>query len=486
MKKIRITWGHCLRLLAALAVLALNLPTTALAAAPPNDYFASATPIAGLPFASDPADISLATTEFGEPQPCNFSPRTVWYSFTPAVNTVVSVDMVGSSFSDTILRVYQAISPGIFGLSLVPNGCASFGGSVSFTAQAGTTYYFQAGSVFSAFGTARVNLQGPPSNDNFADAKPIAGPGFSEAVNTASATRESGEPTPSCASSVSGGTMWYAFTPSVSGSVSGPASASGPFSPVLAAYTGSSVTSLTEVGCRSFTGLLTFRANAGTTYYFQVGSFGTGGPLQFRLDVAPAPTANYFFSPFDPSVFDAVQFIDTSYDPGQAGVDKRTWDFGDGATVAVASPTNRYAADGDYTVSLSITTFDGRTASTSQTVKVKSHDVAITKLAAPQAASAGQTRQLSVGVNSKRYDETVEVRLYKSVPSGYQLIGTLAQTVPVRSANRTTDFAFSYTLIGDDATIGKVTFKAVATIVGARDALPADNEAISSPTKVSR
>jgi hypothetical protein len=31
-----------------------------------------------------------------------------------------------------------------------------------------------------------------------------------------------------------------------------------------------------------------------------------------------------------------------------------------------------------------------------------------------------------------------------------------------------------------------VTFKAVATIVGARDALPADNEAIAAPTRVSR
>jgi hypothetical protein len=31
-----------------------------------------------------------------------------------------------------------------------------------------------------------------------------------------------------------------------------------------------------------------------------------------------------------------------------------------------------------------------------------------------------------------------------------------------------------------------VTFKAVANMVGARDALPADNEAIASPTKVSR
>ena len=48
------------------------------------------------------------------------------------------------------------------------------------------------------------------------------------------------------------------------------------------------------------------------------------------------------------------------------------------------------------------------------------------------------------------------------------------------------EFGFSYTFTADDAQIGKVTFRAVAVISGARDALPADNEAIAPPTKVSR
>jgi hypothetical protein len=65
-------------------------------------------------------------------------------------------------------------------------------------------------------------------------------------------------------------------------------------------------------------------------------------------------------------------------------------------------------------------------------------------------------------------------------------VGTLNQQVPVRPSNRTTTFNFSYTFTKDDATMGKVTFKAVANIQGARDALPADNEAIASPTKVNR
>src|SRR5947208_256037 len=65
------------------------------------------------------------------------------------------------------------------------------------------------------------------------------------------------------------------------------------------------------------------------------------------------------------------------------------------------------------------------------------------------------------------------------------LVGSYQQSVPVYSANRTTTFSFSYTFTNDDAAVGKVTFQAVATIMGARDALPADNTAMASPTKVS-
>jgi hypothetical protein len=58
-------------------------------------------------------------------------------------------------------------------------------------------------------------------------------------------------------------------------------------------------------------------------------------------------------------------------------------------------------------------------------------------------------------------------------------------SLPVRGGNHTAPFSFNYTFTSDDAAIGKVTFKAIANLVSARDALPADNEAIASPTKVS-
>jgi hypothetical protein len=138
-------------------------------------------------------------------------------------------------------------------------------------------------------------------------------------------------------------------------------------------------------------------------------------------------------------------------------------------------------------VELTATTFDGRSASASQVVHVKTHDVAIMKFLVPQVAGVGQTRMISAGISDSRYPETVQVQLFKSVPgsfNNFQLVGTLTQSVPVLPGNRTTPFDFSYTFTSDDAAAGKVTFEAVATIVGARDAQPADNTVIALPTRV--
>jgi hypothetical protein len=118
---------------------------------------------------------------------------------------------------------------------------------------------------------------------------------------------------------------------------------------------------------------------------------------------------------------------------------------------------------------------------------VRTHDVTIAKFSVPQTGATGQTRALSVSVANSRYPEIVQVQLLASVPGGgFQQVGVLQQQVAARGANHPTSFAFSYTFTGDDAAVGRVTFQAVATIVGARDAQPSDNTAIALPTKVSR
>jgi PKD repeat protein len=451
----------------------------ALAAPPANDAFANAAIISSLPISSV-VDTTDSTIDPGELQFCSFLPRTVWYSFTPVQNGTLRADNTGSS-SLIQLNISQANGPGLSNLIFL--GCAQNSNPLEFGVAAGATYYFQMGSMDGGVGELHFNLQSvpAPSNDNFADAIRFGALPFTDTSDQRAATLQAGEPNPSCAVSSIDATAWYVFTPLSGGSVT----VSVPSYAFIAAYSGSALTSLTELGCRPFGGPLTLRYTAGTPLYMQVGGlFASRGPITLSAIETPPPQAQFFLWPSDPSIFDPVQFIDQSFDPAGAGFQTWSWSFGDGTSGTGQFPTHRFTKDGDYTTTLTVKTQDGRTASTSQTIQVRTHDVAISKLAVPANAKAGQTREITVTLKNTRSTDIVQVRLLKSSPAGFELVGTLTQTVPVTSGGKTTPFTFNYTFTAADASVGKVTFRTDATIVGARDALPADNEAIASPTRV--
>ena len=108
-------------------------------------------------------------------------------------------------------------------------------------------------------------------------------------------------------------------------------------------------------------------------------------------ETPPPPEATFNPYPGDPSIYDTVYFENWSYDPGcyWCGM-SAVWDLGDGTSSTEWSPTHQYAADGDYTVALTVTTADGRTGSTTRPLQVRTHDVAITKFTVPQSAKAGR------------------------------------------------------------------------------------------------
>ena len=158
---------------------------------PANDNFANAEVIASLPF-NNSVDVTNATKEPGEPSNCGNGPngQSLWYSFTPATNMVISADTAVVVSSLLISRFSNQQDPASKGLAVVRNGC--FGQSLTFNAQAGTTYYIQAEWGSSGAGNLQLNLQAipAPANDNFADAELIGALPFSATVDNTGATLE--------------------------------------------------------------------------------------------------------------------------------------------------------------------------------------------------------------------------------------------------------------------------------------------------------
>jgi len=338
---------------------------------PANDHFSDAEVVSSLPFTAT-VDISDATNEPSEPQSCLGMDRTVWYSFTPTEDQSVRVTTEGSAVSGNV-NIYRATGPEIFYLQFLSSSLCS--NSQPFIAEAGQTYYLQVGFASSEVGSVQINLENvlPPANNDFASAISIdTFPSTTDFTNIG-ARMESGEPGLSCdyGSPSAQSTIWFSYTATQDETISASIFNS-TFPPIWAVYSGTSLNELTELGCRYYDNL-SWRAIAGQTYYIQIsGLYGSSGTGTLSLEPASPPQAYFYFDPFDPSTSETIQFYDYSYDPAGIGIETWEWDFGDGTPPSTAQyPIHMYAADGDYSVTLTVTTFDGRSASVTQVVQVR-------------------------------------------------------------------------------------------------------------------
>lgn len=135
-----------------------------------------------------------------------------------------------------------------------------------------------------------VNIPVRPANDDFTNAQTIVAIPETHSLTTFTATKQTGEPQPSCSPDI-GRTVWYRYTPSSTGTISFD-TINSDFDTSMAVWTGS-FGALSEVACSEDIVLGTvpqskiiFTANAGVTYYIQVGGYnGIGGNLQFHAAV---------------------------------------------------------------------------------------------------------------------------------------------------------------------------------------------------------
>lgn len=460
-------------------MLGLLVPGVAHAAPPPNDDFDRATTITALPYRATQSVIE-ATQAPDDPTSCR-SYRSVWFTYTATVSGRVAATTAGSDF-DTTLSAFTGARGALSMFDCNDDADGARTSRVFFDVVAGTRYHFLVGSYSpEANGALTFSVDGPsapvPANDAFADAEPVTALPHTAAVDATTATAEPGEPTSGCA--VGGRSLWYAVTvPETTAVTLDPSD----HRMSAAVFTGTDLADLVEVGCTR-SGQMTFRATAGTTYHVRLTTTQATGPGQFTLSVAQPIQASFSYYPEAPSTFSEPRFEDHSAIPGGGQRTGVRWDFGDGTTSEDDHPAHRYAVDGDHPVTLTVTAADGRMGSTTRTVRVRTHDVAITRFTTPATAEVGTTKRITVRIANTRYAEDVTVALYRGTPRGWVAVGGYTQYVPV-SATGAVDFPFNHTFSPEDASFGKVTFRAVAELSNGQDALPLDNEVISAATAV--
>ncbi|SDL89547.1 PKD domain-containing protein [Lentzea albidocapillata subsp. violacea] len=460
----------------ALAVAAVFAPAVA-HAAPAGDDFDSATEITSLPL-STTIDTTGSTKADDDPNPCYFwGEGSVWQKYTAPSDGLLRVSARRGTWG-SMLAVYTG-QRGALGLE--PNACVQ-DGSYTVHAKAGTTYYFMVVDYSADYsGPLSFSLRqaAPEPNDAMASATAVTVPSDQQPDLTL-ATAEPGEAPPSCDTTATR-SVWYRYTPArakvvqVSGNV------------ISVHRAGETA----ELACAQRHSKVLFAAAANETYLIRAA---TSPHVTERVPVllrtAPDISAGLSTWPQTPNVLEDTTFGVSVSDGNHLPFTSATIDLGDGTVLRSNGEQvkHRFTRDGDYQVTVTASVADGRTATTTRMLAVRTHDVSVAGLSVPASARAGQTKPINVSVANTRNDEDVTVVLYRVGAAGEQEreIGRLTQRV-LASAQGRSEFPFAYSYRQEDAAAGQVTFRVRAEVAGygwRGDDKGDDNEARATTTSV--
>jgi hypothetical protein len=337
------------------SLLVMSFSATATLAGSPaatNDAFASATVIApgSLPYEDD-VDASAATGEVDEEDArCDVADGdSIWYTITPAFSGALRADTIGTNSGNSggDLTIYEGTT--LLGLNEIACNTslsdASSSARVTFRVTSGVQYYIRVTDTHSTtvFHLRRVSR---PANDDFARAKKVRSLPLRIRTTNLNATFEANEPdTEEVADNCSTNdpTIWYSIKPTHNMVLR--ASVVGAIDTVLAVWTGTSLGSLTLIGCNDDTGIegqgyssnVAWRAQGGTRYYIQVGGYeGETGPLMVNI-VRGNPPANDNFANAETIMADnalhslkttkaaTIEIVGGEPDPSDCGLGGTVW-----------------------------------------------------------------------------------------------------------------------------------------------------------------
>jgi hypothetical protein len=324
---VEITGGCC----AGTLTLALHDRTVA------NDDFDAAQQVDSLPF-EDTRDVLRATAAPDDPWCLQQSANTVWYRYTPSSDVTVAADTAGSDY-DTRLCVFYGSRGALNEVASNDDANNTFFAAVKANLQAGTTYWFEVASGQPGASNLHLSLQETAplptvANDDFDAATQIGATPYQDTLDASGATPADDDPTDCYGTH---GSVWYAYTAPATGTVDISTEGSD-YDTALGVYEGMRG-SLSQVGCDdnstpTLAAQVSFRATAGSTYYFMVVGRPDLVPGTLRLSVG--------FTPAPPPLT-----LKLSYDP-QAVVDEQT-----GNAVVTGVATCSHTAKTTLVVSLS-------------------------------------------------------------------------------------------------------------------------------------
>lgn len=230
-----------------------------------------------------------ATRELNEPDHAGFpGGASVWWTWIAPVSGTTLLDTIGSDY-DTLLSVYTGV--GVDSLSLVASDDQSGGNntsSLSFIAVAGGRYHIAVDGFMAAAGNIVLNLSVQNDNNHFLNGARLAGSRVSLLDSNVGADTELDEP--SHGDVPGGASLWWTWTPPVSGFASFDTVGSD-FDTLLAIYVGSDLAFLTSLADDDDSGgagasQLEHHVNAGVEYRIAVDGFsGATGAVKLTVQM---------------------------------------------------------------------------------------------------------------------------------------------------------------------------------------------------------